>query len=229
MITPRPILLAFAAFASATLHAQLVSIDFSNGSVPSGAAAIGSPGDVWNGLPQGDNLAGGSYSGFVDSTGAPVAGLSLAFGSLSPSDSYGSYPGDGGLAGSPLFDQYRSFFDNATGSITFTLSGLTAASYDVYLYAQGDSFTNGTNTMTIGLASDAMNTSHTTASLTAGVNYASILGVVPTAGTLAIQLSGSGNYVVANGLQIQAVPEPSTWAALAGAGALLLALRRRRS
>lgn len=222
-------LLAVALVGGATAaSAQSINIDFSDFLIPSGAAAAGSAGDVWNGLPF--NVAANDevFAGFVDAQGNALPDVELEFSAAPGGDAYTTWPGTGGLAGSDLFESYRGFGTSIAASITFTLRGLTAPSYDVYVYAQGEDLTNGTTTVGIGAELQDINLDNTATDYAEGINYVVFRGVVAVNGEVDVTLLSEDNWVTSNGVQFIAIPEPSTYALLAGVAGLAFVLLRTR-
>lgn len=234
LILPLALLSAATAPAALTLG-NIISVNFSNtdnvaNPTPTGAAVIGAVGNTWNDL-QGANGSSISTLGTV--------GLNLVNGASSGASlnvSAGAFNGGDGSASN--LDLYESnvFLDansqfGPPGPSTITLSGLGAGTLvDLYFYFgnlggidQGGSITIGSTTY---FATDTT-TAKTTYIL--GDNYVKFDDVAA---------NGSGNIVATwsrystqrfssfAGMQIEAVPEPSS--ALLGGLGLLALLRRRR-
>jgi hypothetical protein len=207
--------------------AQLtVNIDVSIGFVPtySGQGAYSDPGnDYWNGIT---STAGGSN--FLASDGVTATTLSFSVAGIDSGQiGYGGTPAN---AGGLLADY---FYVTGTTPATFTLGGLTPGhSYDVYLYSQaGSSYsTDRLATLTFGSSSQNL-TAYTVGSFVEGTNYV-VFHVTPDGTSVSGSFVGNlgGNEAELNGLQVVdhgvAVPEPSTYAALAGLAALGLAATR---
>ena len=212
----------------------IVSVQFSTGPAQTGAAVIGSAGDVWNEMP------GGAYAEFttgVQST--PVALLDTA-GNVSGVDV--TYSDDGVYSLPPQF--LNGFNGTAWQSLmggvlyglnldqgTVTLTGLVPdESYQLYLYTQADSAAEGrvVSVSVNGLAATSAPGSASASSFILGQNYLALTPAADASGTMVIQFSGvAGQGVVKagegdfNGFQLTAVPEPSTWKAEAFVLALL--------
>jgi len=130
------------------------------------------------------------------------------------------------------------------GPNTVTISGLTAPSYDMYVYAsaaditgsQDTEFIVGGTSYFVNWGAGGRNTSTlvqgdgNTGTTTPGENYLVFNGLTPTTGTISFQFDDNltnGNGVF-NALQLAAIPEPSTFV-LAALGLLgLLAWGRRK-
>lgn len=145
-----------------------------------------------------------------------------------------------------------------TSSVTLTLSNLTSPSYDLYVYTLGDAprpgnlgdglpqyTVNGTNYFAAiqggafsgTFVRDGTQSTQLTAfpnpnALTAG-NYLLVQGVTPVAGTITLVTNADNRTFRSpvNGLQLIAVPEPSTTAiaALGLLGAVVVMQLRRRA
>jgi hypothetical protein len=219
------LLLAFTLAGSrAVAQVLVVNIDFNQTvGTYSGQGAYSDPGhNFWNGVT---STAGGSN--FTASDGTTATTISASFSNVAGLG-YGGVPT---LAPNLLAD-YLYVYTGAT--VTFTISGLTAgASYDFYFYsvAGGSNTTDRSADFTFNGTTRNV-TGRNVASFTEGTNYLRF-SVTPSGTSL------SGSFAVAagnseaelNGIQIvqlTAVPEPSTYAATAGALALAGAIVVRR-
>jgi hypothetical protein len=215
--------------AAATASAQsLIDIQFNSDTQQTGAAVIGQSGDYWNQL-----TTDSGTSSLLDSQGAS-SGVSFTWASsgiYSPSSSFGG--GDASLMGGYVINY---IFD---GSQTMSFANLSAdASYTLYIYTQGDSYSNGRET-SVTVSGTTYTTTPTDATATtfiAGQNYLEITGTTDGSGNLQFTYQApvdeaNGNQADINGIQlsITSVPEPSTLAlaALGGLG-MLWQLRRRK-
>lgn len=143
------------------------------------------------------------------------------------------------------------------GSVTLTLAGLTGSSYDLYIYTQGDAprptnlgdglpqyTVNGTDYFAAilggaygGSLIQAGTQSTELAAYPGGPatkgNYVYVPGVVPTVGGTITIVTNSNDATFrspVNGLELVAVPEPSSYALMfAGLGALFFMFRIRRA
>ncbi len=141
--------------------------------------------------------------------------------------------------GTALFNDsmITNYSDTNTGSITLT--GVSYATYDVYVYSsrpfvQEAGFTVGGVSRFLAFDLNATSGpleegSFATQALAEGSrgtgNYIKFSGV--TGSSLTIQAESVGNFMSVNGIQIVQVPEPSS-TALLGLGGLALILRRRK-
>ncbi len=194
----------------------------------SGQGAYSDPGNnYWNSFT---TTAGGTNLLASDGVTATTISFSVA-GISSGQVGFGGTPS---FAGNLLADYY---YVGGTTPATFTIGGLTPGhDYQVYIYSQPGSSGVTDRDATITLESASQNlTARSINSFQEGVNYV-VFNVSSIGGTT---LSGSfvgslgGNEAELNGLQIvdlgaAAVPEPSAFAALAGATFLGLAALRRR-
>jgi hypothetical protein len=259
---------AIGAAGLASVQAQLLDVNFiddsvnvayNGGNAPapsamSGAAVVGSAGDVWNGLggftysafPSGAtytsgplHYANGSASGVTLSLSAPSGTYdanSVGFNNYSPF-SWTSLANEQGSIGYPATPwavlMASCLVANSTTANGFvTLSGLTPGGvYNLYTYNASDQNegTGRTSTFNVNGVTQTSTYAYQT-TLVNGADYLEFAGVAASGtGTLTINF---GNLGVSesdfNGLQLQAVvPEPGTLA-LAGAGMALWLLGRRR-
>ena len=123
--------------------------------------------------------------------------------------------------------QSLAFIPNFNGGIQFTLTGLVAnASYHLDLLQSVGRYNRRTQTISINGGSQTLVTLGDYAVNTTYITTASNLGQI------AVQLVESGpgtaDGAVLSGFVVTTVPEPSTYAALAGLGAIGFAVYRRK-
>ena len=214
-----------------------VDFNFDIGATQSGAAVIGTSGDVWN----------GQSNPFLDTIGV----LKLATGSPSNGVAY-SLSGLTNaiiIGGTSLGAQYAALMgDGYTvgpgNTMTIAFSGLTAFQpYDLYFYSSfatpsGNDFRTTTFTIA-GNSLSAMNVG-TPSVFIEGNNFVHFRSQpADAAGQMTVAIHGVGGFEggvvrtttggLVNGFQIAAVPEPATMMpfALGGLGVLVLAGCRR--
>ena len=229
-------LAATAAFAlvAVTAHAQTivqtVLVDF-------GGTASASP---WN------NINGGAQTGFLVNTAAGTTTFKAQATGWSGFATVGGVPTATGFTGSALAafgssypeaaqDYVFSTTSGATGKVTFTgLDATVGTTYTLTIFAARNSTNNNyTNTFTATGLNSASGTLN--ASLNTG-NVLVLSGISATAlGSLELSVQNLGNSnIYLNAIKLEqvsasAVPEPASFAALAGVSTLgLAALRRRR-
>lgn len=211
--------------------AQTVNVAFHGAESYSGVSGL--PGstasDYWNVVPFSDFYLQQSASNLFDVDGVNSG---LGFSEVTGGESSGSFF-LGGIVGNGvgLFDGYA----HAGGAaLNFTLNGLRAGgSYDLYVYMgrntgdEVDVQTGAVTLMTNGLVT--LNTIYygPQDNFVEGTNYVVFSSVqADGSGEIAFSVSGGG---IMNGFTVSAVPEPSAYAAIAGAMMLGMAMRRRRS
>ena len=208
-----------AAALAVTSRAQLVNVDFGGGPLFTGTGVAG--GGTWN--TYGGSGASGSL---VDSTGA-ASGITFDIAS-----SFGNTDNTGGTnpttnpATAALFEDFiRGAFNN---NLTVTFSGLVPLqTYDLTIYASGA--TTGTGAAFVSSNFLGTTTGADRGAFVLGDNYMRHNVTADAMGMVAVVASPTnGDGAVFNGLQIAAVPEPSTWALLSAGGAGLLGLTSRR-
>jgi hypothetical protein len=207
------ILLA-SALAALPAQAFLVNVAFTDNAFSyTGPLVIGDAGDPW--------------TAFSSGSGTPQAiggGLTLtATGTF-----YGYY--DTSIPALPPLGATAEYL-YSDSTLTFDITGFNPAlTYDIYLVANLDSYFDGAgkNATATGLNSVGpvgITNDSSIVTLTQGTNWILLEDVQPTAlGAISLVI---GNDVGVTALQISAIPEPSTYALLAGLGALGFAAWRR--
>jgi hypothetical protein len=229
--------------AYSTFTIGTIDVDFNGGVTPSasatGAAAIGSVGDVWNILS--GTPSGAQALNLV--TGVASSGVTL---SLSGTFITGT-PGGANGPNAALTQDFLATGTNgnSTKTGTITLAGLTPSqSYAIYLY-------NGNGSTSVGRITDfsVVGTSTVTGSInnvgTPGTvmwtpatavipgNYLQLNATANVSGQLVINFMNRAAMMGSEGdlagFQIRAIPEPSTYAmVVTGAAALLIVGYRTR-
>lgn len=213
--------------------------------VMTGAAVIGSAGDVWNQVtaanltyaapPLGATTV--SPVALTDVNGAPT-GVSLTL--SAPNGTYNAnsvYWGNHSPFTSPTVTPYSALMqtclvaNNGSGPVgNVTLTGLAIGqAYNLYVYTAADQNVGlgRTGTFTVGANSQNYTWDGVTSTLVNGVTYLEFAGVTSVGGTLVIDFGNATAETDFNGLQLVAVPEPGTLALL-GVGLSLLFIRRRK-
>jgi hypothetical protein len=263
---------AIGAAGLASVQAQLINVNFTDanintsfgggdatpappGTTMSGAAVLGSAGDVWNGLGGFTYAAPGGAATYtsgplVNSAGA-ATGVSLSL--SAPSGTYGANSvnwnnystfswatlgNEQTLTGGP-FTPYSALYshtlvaNSAAGNGNVTLTGLAAnQAYNLVLYSASDLNVGAgrTGTFTVnGVTQTTLWTASGATTLILGVDYTEYVSTLSSGtGTLTINFGNlGGSESDLNGFQLQAVPEPGTLALL-GMGLPLFFIRRRK-
>jgi hypothetical protein len=214
--------------------AQLININLitDGGAAMTGAAAIGTAGDIWNESPV------GSLTDFNDMVG------------IDPNTTPFNLVNSSGLDSGVTLDAFffgtsnlssTSFVDGAgkqlmqgyvLGSGYMTLSGLGAnQSYVLYVYSQAETgVANTSSTLTAGSVSfDTPINNGNASTFIKGVNYTSHIVTADSAGSLTVTVSTLNANSAINGFQIQAVPEPKSVMLLGVGGVLVFAYFRLKS
>jgi hypothetical protein len=196
---------------SAASASSAIDVQFSGSDshAQTGAAVIGQAGDAWN------NFTTGSQANrfLVDTSGAQ-SGVTLSFSSSQSYESDASYTQ---FTGTPYANLMQGYLvGRGTSDIDLTFGGLTAGQeYGFYVYTQGD---DNSKNRSIGIsANGGAQTSSTQSDIGTFVEGDNYLYIVATANSLGVvdlvgqNLNDEGNI---NGVQLLAVPEPSSVALL---------------
>jgi hypothetical protein len=220
--------LAAALLVTATSAASAAAIDvqFSRdpGYQQTGAAVVGSAGDVWN------NFLGNASSGSLVDTAGAASGVSLSF---SAALVYESNPVDTQFTGTPYANLMQGYLYGFTDTSATDLkfSGLTAGEeYGFWVYTQGDDNSRGRSiSLTANGGSTQVSTQTNASSFVLGDNYVYLTATANAGGVVDLvgrDLVAEGNI---NGVQVMAVPEPSTVVLMMAGFAFLAGAVVRRS
>lgn len=212
-----------------------------------GQGAAGGGGTTWNTTtnalgPNSNNNVQNTYTytGVVDSNGNPTS-VGFSFdnqgGGYDNSVTPDTNPTDAQTLLQPYAFDYYNTGDGSSSDPTFSITGLESGGlYDVYVYAINGTYANRGTNVTIG--STTLSTANTqNTSFVAGNNYVEFTNVAAdnTGSITGTYLPGTaptfgGNGEADfNGLQLVAVPEPTTLGIFGAGLASLLLLKRRRT
>jgi hypothetical protein len=175
-----------------------------------GPAVVGAAGDQWNFLTTANETAVP-----LNNTSGGASGIALTWTSdgvarpVAPSLANGFW-------GTPYQNLMNGFLYDSSGNRNISFSGLTAnAPFDLYIYTEGDSGSDGRRlsvTVNAGLPTTTSATDHTVGTFILGQNYLYLPGVTAdSGGLLNIAYSGIESEANINGLQLTGVvPEPSS-------------------
>ena len=213
---------------SAASASSAIDVQFSSGSghAQTGAAVIGQANDVWN-----DFTTGTLADQFLVNTSGAQSGVTLSFSSAQSYESAASYTRFTGTPYANLMQGYLVGRGNPDLALTF--GGLAAGQeYGFYIYTQGD---DNSKNRSIGISANGgaqvSSTQSNIGTFVEGDNYLYIVATANSSGVVDLKgryLSGEANI---NGVQLLAVPEPSS-VALLMAGLMLVggaAVRRSRA
>jgi hypothetical protein len=231
------IICAVAVLASTAAMAEVINVDFGStdgaSGVYVGTAAAPDLGTLWNGVIPAANVT--PFASYTSSTLADSLGNATAA-TVTLSNTW-VYDGaaDSVIAPALMLDYAFTQASGAAASFTVSIDGLVPGGlYDLYLYSD-----TGIQRTTFNVGGDVKNVLNTPAqnAWTLGTNYQLYSSIPATGGSIAVTVSGNdfdpitqtgAFYGVLNGLQVVAVPEPSSIAMLAAAAFGLAAFIRRK-
>jgi hypothetical protein len=196
-----------------------------------GAAAVGSTGDVWNTTDPESNILA-DLASIADSSGT-VSTVSVVWSDeLQSSINSGaidfSTSGPGGTNLDPLMEDYG--FTAPGNTATVTISGLALnSSYTIYLFGHPDGFSQDVTFAVTDAAESAQTlaaSKNDNNGFVAGTDFAIFTGNTGGTGTVVYTQTSFTGFSGSAGFQLDVVPEPSV--ALLGGLGLLGLLRRRR-
>ena len=192
---------------SAASASSVIDVQFSAGSghAQTGAAVVGYTGDVWN-----DFTTGTLANQFLVNTSGTQSGVTLSFSSAQSYESDVSYTQ---FTGTPYANLMQGYLvDRGTPDLDLTFGGLAAGqAYGFYIYTQGD---DNSKNRSIGISANGgaqvSSTQSNIGTFVEGDNYLYIVATANSHGVIDLEgrdLNGEGNI---NGVQLLAVPEPSS-------------------
>jgi hypothetical protein len=210
---------------------SMIDIAFNwGGSTPSGAAYWGGASDQWNVFDAYNTTTGGPFT-LVDVNGGTTSvDMSYSADGAVKSLNTGTQP-------DPALTSYY-LFNNSSGSIDLDLAGLLPSqAYQLVMYVSSDDALAGDRSLTGSVTGSAAvgfsATGDPQSSFIPGENIVTLSAVSDAAGDLSIVESDGGTNTTGevdlNGLQIQAVPEPSPVSILALGIVPAITRRRRKS
>lgn len=221
-------------------EAKLISINFGPYAAKPDASALGSTGsNTWNLF---SSVTTGTLLNFYDGeTSRATISVWDAAGTgsiVSRDNSFYKVSERLALPGYQLMRNYTYTYAKATGSFTFT--GVEPSKYNVYVYTTASKTTTNRLSATI---SSSVGTSYTDqitdtdgstySTFVEGKNYLVLPVTVGADGALTLTYTGNGlssdDIGRVQGLELQPVPEPSTFTMLMVGGAAIMIYIRRRS
>ena len=216
--------------------ASLYNVDFNHdgsGATPpsfpsgtmTGAAAIGSDGDVWNGIT-GDTAAA---QALVNSTGA----ASSVTVTINQDNVNGSWDNDAFAATNAvalMADYININADDDGVTATVLVNNLTLNSaFTIHLFGAGDAADQRTTFAVTGANEEGSQSTvgGSTTPLASPQHYVTFTGNTGSSGEIEISWTQGGTWTAFNGFQLEVVPEPAS-ASLLGLAAIGLLLRRNR-
>ena len=211
--------------ATSASQAAVVNVDFNGHQAPQST-------NDYTGVDANGPIASDNTWNYIDTTGTAGAytagGLTFTLGT-----GWLAYSAQGGAINNLSGDRIYT-----TSTATMTISGLVdGGTYNLALLNALGSVTHaswdatiGMDTKSVSAASSAPGTGNGALTFTDGVTHALFSDVVATGGSItftADYTGASGGAAALAGLQIEAVPEPST-TALLGLGGFALIFRRRK-
>ena len=220
----------------------------------------GGSASFWNSVGTASQGQTGTFTGFVDTANSALTGWTIGSltanmsangynnGGLSTFGTSTQNPTFANLGDFAVAKATGDYWFTGSGTASFTLSGLdNSKTYDFKFFGSRFGTQTGTSQLITTYSVDGLGAAVSSAALTtsgAGIgaggyngnnnNTVSITAITPDTGSVVISFTPTqGAFSYLNAMEItvtSAIPEPGTYAALAGAGALIfVALRRRRT
>jgi hypothetical protein len=221
-------LIALLPFAGQT---AIISVNWSNGTDLASTDVAGVvAADNWNNL----SASGYNIGIFTDDSGATVSDFAIGSGAGLPSTLPGNGPFQfiGSPSGSDEIMLSSGIYNNSWGAgyqTAMLLFDIPYAEYDLYVYAANNATGRSAN---YRVGSDVQTYADTQAIgtvFTQGENYVRFSGLTSANLTLEADPTGTSNQIVVSGIQIVAVPEPSSLMLIGLALGAVLLHRKRRS